>query len=87
MASDLLTGWNLWLKAGNHFWHLSVAENDRVKAEKIALARVPKAEIIYGNELPHSVMQFLKAERGQVFEWVSIEPGKPSESPWIKRGL
>ena len=37
------------------------------------------AKIVHANELPHSVMVFLKAKRGQIVEWVSAEPGKPIE--------
>jgi hypothetical protein len=37
------------------------------------------AKIVHANELPHSVMVFLNAKRGQIVEWVSAEPGKPIE--------
>jgi hypothetical protein len=43
------------------------------------------AKIVHANELPHSVMVFLKAKRGQIVEWVSAEPGKPIEPLLRKR--
>jgi hypothetical protein len=79
MANNPLTGRNLWMETDGRFRNFSVAESDRAEAERLALSREPKAKIVHANELPHSVMVFLKAKRGQIVEWVSAEPGKPIE--------
>jgi hypothetical protein len=84
LTNNLLTGWNFWLKEGDRYRHFSVAENDRAEAEKIALARAPNAEIVSQNELPHSVIQFLKTKRGQMLEWFPADPSEPSEPPSVK---
>ncbi len=81
MGSNQLTGWSLWLESNGGIRKFSVAEPERAEAERLTLARVPQATIIYRHELPNSVMVFLKAKRGQILEWVSAEPGKPLEPP------
>jgi hypothetical protein len=67
-------GWYFWVDDKGRVRLFMVAEADMAAAQSLLLVKYPYVQIISFQAVPASVFKMMKIARGQIVEWVCLDP-------------